>query len=244
VQTATLPAATIGGSYAYGWQQLKKYFLYLFLIGIVLFVADIPTNSFPAGVKLDADDQSITVPGSPLLQLLAVAYSLLILPVIKWGGDWLFLRYMRNDQAEISDIAIGFKSGYLNIVLASLLVFAIVLVGFFLLIVPGIILAIRLSFVSYIVMDKRVDPVAAVEMSWSMTRGHSWRILGFALLAIPIFIVGLCLLLVGAFFAYLWIKASFASLYHAIDLETERRLDANGTHGHGGDAARAGTPPP
>ena len=82
--------------------------------------------------------------------------------------------------------------------LANLLVFAICGIGFVLLIVPGIIFACRLSFVPYLVMDKGLDPVAAIEKSWFMTRGHGWRIFGMYLLSILLFIVGFMLFIVGA----------------------------------------------
>ena len=38
------PAATLTRSYGYGWQQFKKYFLHVFLVGLVLAVASTPSN--------------------------------------------------------------------------------------------------------------------------------------------------------------------------------------------------------
>ena len=35
--------ATAFGSFGYGWQQLWKYFLHLFLIAVVVGVANVPT---------------------------------------------------------------------------------------------------------------------------------------------------------------------------------------------------------
>jgi uncharacterized membrane protein len=119
----------------------------------------------------------------------------------------------------------GFKKNYVNIILANLLVFAIVGLGFVFLIIPGIILACRLAFVSYLVMDKNMDPVAAVEKSWEMTRGHGWQIFGMGLLAIPIFIGGLLCFIVGVVFAIIWISAAFAAMYHAVDLEEQQQLN-------------------
>jgi uncharacterized membrane protein len=142
---------------------------------------------------------------------------------------------MRDEQADIREIVDGFKTNYLNIVLANLLVFAIVGIGFFLLIFPGIVFACRLAFVPYLVMDKGMDAATAVEKSWTMTRGHGWRIFGMFLLAIPICIVGFCLLFVGIFFAALWISCAFASLYYAVDSKEQAALNENG-NGHGAPA--------
>jgi uncharacterized membrane protein len=153
------------------------------------------------------------------LQLLAVAYALLVLPVIKYGADLLYLRGIRDEKMELAELFTGFKKNYLNIILAHLLHIAVIGIGFVFLIIPGIILACRLVFIPYLVMDKNLEPVAAMEKSWDMTRGHGWTVFGMALLAIPVFIAGLLCFLVGAFIAVMWISAAFATLYHALDLE-------------------------
>jgi uncharacterized membrane protein len=222
MSTDRTPKALVFGSYAYAWQQFRRHFLYLFLIGIIVAVATSPT-------AVIGEPNPDRLPPSLLLQLLVAAYSLLILPVIKYGANLLNLRYMRNEVADIKEMFEGFRSNYLNIVLANLMVFAIVAMGFLLLIIPGIVFACRLAFVPYLVMDKGLEPVAAVEKSWNMTRGHGFRIFGMFLLAIPIIIIGFLLLFVGVFFATIWISCAFASLYYAVDLEEQKALDANGT---------------
>jgi len=218
------PKATAFGSFGFGWQQLWKYFLHLFLVGVIVWVANVPAQGM-AGHHEAAPDTA----GFAFLSLLFAAYGLLVLPVVNYGGSWLYLRYMRDERPNVADVFAGFKKGYLNIVLANLLVFAICGIGLLLLIVPGIIFACRLSFVPYLVMDKGLEPVAAIEKSWFMTRGHGWRIFGMYLLSILMFLVGLLLVLVGALFALLWIGTAFASLYHAVDLEDQARLSQNGS---------------
>jgi len=215
------PRATGFGSFGFGWQQLWKYFLHLFLVGLIVWVADAPAQGMFGNERDTA--------GFALLNLVIAAYVILVLPVVRYGADWLFLRYMRDESPNVADVFAGFKKGYLNIVLANLLVVAICGVGFLLLIVPGIIFACRLTFVPYLVMDKGLDPVGAIEKSWFMTRGHGWEIFGMYLLSIVLFLVGLGLVLVGALFALLWISAAFASLYHAVDVEDQARLSPNGS---------------
>ena len=160
--------------------------------------------------------------------MLVAVYAILVLPVVSYGGDWMYLRFMRDERPNVADIFQGFKKGYLNIVLANLLVFVICGIGFLLLIVPGIIFACRLAFVPYLVMDKGLDPVAAIEKSWFMTRGHGWRIFGMYLLSILLFFCGLVLFIVPGLFALLWAGTAFASLYHAVDLEDQAHLNQNG----------------
>jgi uncharacterized membrane protein len=110
-------------------------------------------------------------------------------------------------------------------------VFAICGIGFVLFIIPGVIFACRLAFVPYLVMDKGLDPVAAIEKSWFMTRGHGWRIFGMYLLAFVLVVLGFVALLIGALFAIMWVGCAFASLYHAIDAAEQAQLNQNGNHG-------------
>jgi uncharacterized membrane protein len=214
------PKAKAFGSFGYGWQQLWKYFLHLFLISVVVGIANMPT--FVGG------QTAFNSAGLIMLNALVAAYWMLVLPVITYGGNWMYLRYMRNERPNVADVFAGFKKNYLNIILANLLVFAICGIGFLMFIVPGVIFACRLAFVSYLVMDKGLDPVAAIEKSWNMTRGHGWRIFGMFWISLFLVVIGFALLLVGAVFAFMWIGTAFASLYHAVDLEDQALLNQNG----------------
>lgn len=206
------PQTTASGSYAYGWQQMKKYFLPLFLVTLIAAIADSLVSS---GNKVEFYNS----PEAVILKIIVAAYWLLLLPVIKYGADLLFLRGARNEKIEMKVMFDGFKKNYLNIVLAHLLTAALIGIGIIMLIIPGIIVACRLAFVSYLVMDKGLEPIAAVEKSWAMTKGHGWTIFGMALLAILIAIAGLICLVVGILFSIQWISTAFASFYHAVDVE-------------------------
>lgn len=211
--------ATVHGSYSYGWQQMWKYFLYLFLVAVVIAFAEAPMSALK-----DINKEDISA-GFIALQIVGAAYWLLILPVLKFGADLMFLKSIRNQSYKIQEMFHGFQKNYLNITLANLLTVAIIGLGIIFFIVPGIIFACRLAFVSYLVMDKNLEPVAAVEKSWEMTRGYGWKIFWLGMLAIPIVIGGLICLFVGVFFAIIWISAAFAAMYYAIDLEEQEILN-------------------
>lgn len=122
---------------------------------------------------------------------------------------------MRSENFDVKDTFSTFDN-YLNVVLANLLVSAIIGIGFMLLLVPGVIFACRLAFVRYLVMDKKMEPVEAVEESWRMTRGHANSIFFMGLLALPIIIAGLLCFGVGVVPAYMWVRCAFASMYFAV----------------------------
>lgn len=196
-----------GRALAYGWRRMKANALLLFLATVVVVAVELPMQG-----------NSMEFGGDPLeaiYALLFFAYAVLFAPIINYGADLIFLQGVRGDRVEIKRIFDGFGN-YVNIILANLLVFGLFFIGLVVFIVPGIYVACRLAFTSYLVMDEELDPVAAVEASWRMTRGHAWKIFVLALLSILIFIGGLVLLLVGLFPALMWAKASFASLYLSI----------------------------
>jgi hypothetical protein len=197
-----------------GWHFMKKYFLPLFLVILVLVIIDIPLESAQKYSK--QEDFQL-----PLWQqVLGLAYWLLFIPVINYSADMLFVESVRDVRIDVKNIIAGFRN-YLNIVLANLLVIALTGIAVVALIIPGIIVACRLAFVSYLVMDKGYDPITAVETSWKLTRGHGWTIFFLGLTSIFIFIGGLILVIVGIFPALIWIKASFASLYQSVLEETD-----------------------
>lgn len=200
----------VGNALSRGWTEMRNNFLVFLLAVLVVTVFMTPIN-------LDGQYHGDI---SVLVELLLTAYALLLYPIINYGADLIFLRGVRGDQVEVKSIFDGFYN-YVNVILASLLATGLILIGLVVFIIPGIYVACRLVFVSYLVMDEELDPIAAVEASWRLTRGHTWRIFLLALASIFIFILGLILLIVGVFPALIWIKASFAALYLAITAEEQ-----------------------
>ena len=73
-----------------------------------------------------------------------------------------------------------------------------------------------------------MNAVDAVRESWDMTHGYAFKIFLIGLLAIPITIAGVCFFIVGLIPALMWIKLTYASLYHAITIEDETDAEMYG----------------
>lgn len=202
------------GSLSFGWEKTKQYFLPLLLIILVIAIANAPVD------LIKKNEEEAYTSTRIMLEIMGVAYWLLLLPVFEYSADLMFVQAVRNQTINLKDIVAGFNN-YLNVVLAHLLVTALIGISLIALIIPGIIVACRLAFVSYLIMDKKLDPIAAVETSWKLTSGHGWRIFGLGVTSIFIFLIGLICFIVGIFPALIWIKASFASLYRAVLIEKE-----------------------
>lgn len=210
-----------GGSFSNGWKKMSgKSFLPLLVAVIIVGILDGPTG---AGMKWNLDDGGMDWPMLFIIPfaLFALAYSLLFVPIIRYGENYLFLQAIRDEEADLKVLFEGFKTKYLNIVLANLIVMALTLIGFMMLIIPGIIVLCRLAFVPYLVMDKNMEAMKAVEKSWQMTRGHGWTIFGMGVMSIFVFLGGLILCFVGVIFSLMWIHAAFASMYQSVLNQTD-----------------------
>ncbi len=202
----------VGSSYGNGWGKLWKYFLELFLIGIIGLVIGIPSGM--GGWARDAAG------AFTLLSFLGIAYSILIASPVEYGVTFAYLKAARGDKLEIKNMFEAFHN-YWNAVLANLLVGVIVSIGFVLLIIPGIIFACKLAFTPYLVVDRKMQVIEAVKESWRMTNGHAWKVFLIGLLAIPISIAGLICFGVGIIVSIMWIELAVASLYHSVSLSGE-----------------------
>lgn len=204
-----------GAAYSHGWKMLWKYFITLLLVSLIVVVATIPF-AIPANLA-DYDDSYFNFMAIALVfgQIFAIAYGLFVMSPLEYGVKWIYLQSVRDRKPEVVEVFDSFKN-YLNVVLASLLTGAIIAFGIFMVLIPGIIFACRLVFVPYLVMDKKLDPVKAVEESWRLTKGHGWRIFWMGIIAFFVIILGLLCLGFGVFISFMWISSAFASIYQAV----------------------------
>ncbi|NQU84770.1 MAG: glycerophosphoryl diester phosphodiesterase membrane domain-containing protein [Mariniphaga sp.] len=199
---------SIGGSFSFGWKKMFDKFIYLL---VIIFIAGIIEGPFRGAFKAD-EFHFWMVP----LVMFGLAWGFLVVPVISFGEDFLFLKAMREEKIDLKELFRGFTTIYGNIILANLIVSALIILGLIMLIIPGIIIACRLAFVPYIVMDQKLDPMQAVEKSWEMTRGHGWKIFFMAIISFFLIIGGIIFCFVGVFISIMWIHSAHASLYQAV----------------------------
>ena len=232
---------TLRSCFDFGWEQgFGKYSGRLILLALIFIGCSFLSQFSPLNFELEdairgfKDGMNFDYhpmpeqPSAPfelipsLVAVFGLAYSLFFLPVISFGNSLIYLNAIRGIRPDFRILFARFREKYLSVVLASLLMGAMVVVGLIFFVVPGIILACRLVFVPYLVMDKKLDPIAAIEESIRMTRGRGWTIFAMYLLATLICIVSLVMLFVGIIFALVWVESAFASLYQAVLLEEEQ----------------------
>ena len=133
---------------------------------------------------------------------------------ISVGAATFFLKIVRGQQERLEDIFEGFRTNYVASLVALVLTFIVVFLGFLLLIVPGVILGLGLSQTFYILADdKEISGVDAMKKSWEMMDGYKVKFLLLCLLYFLMVIAGLLALVVGIFFVIPIIQNTNALFY-------------------------------
>jgi hypothetical protein len=160
----------------------------LFFIGllIIVFFVSAVASSLRGGAQKSA---------LAYLALSIIQY--LVNIVIGMGLIRISLEFIDKAKPKIRDIV--YYKPIVRYVLASIITGIVVILGLVLLIIPGVILAIRLQYTTYLIVDKNLGPIEAIKKSWSVTRRNTWNLFFFGILLVLINILGVVCLLVGLF---------------------------------------------
>src|SRR5437879_1313544 len=121
--------------------------------------------------------------------------------VFQGGLQWLFLKRVRGEAADIGDVFAGFSLAFVPLLLAGIVVHVLVGIGLALCIVPGIYLIVSWRmFVPLLIVDKGLEFWPAMELSRKVVTKHWWPCFGLLLLAGLVGLLGLLGCIVGIFF--------------------------------------------
>ena len=90
------------------------------------------------------------------------------------------LDLVRGNSFDLGDIFKQYNN-FLPIIIATALMGIIVGIGSILLVIPGIIAALGLSQIEYLLADGETDGINALKTSWNMMKGYKWDIFVFSL---------------------------------------------------------------
>lgn len=107
----------------------------------------------------------------------AIAVTIVMI-IVRIGYTKVFLRIYDGEMPKFADLFKEYRY-FWNYLGVSLLVGLAVVGGVIFLIIPGVILAVRLSFAPIIVIDTKIGPVEAIKESYNITKGVFWKMLLF-----------------------------------------------------------------
>lgn len=162
----------------------------------------------------------LTSKDAPVISLIITIVCIVLQLIIGMGLIRISLKFADNDKAELGDLfaclPMFFK--YLG---GSILYGLIIIGGLILLIVPGIIWAIKFCFFGYFIIDKELGPIEALKRSSIITKGAKWDLFLFGLLTIGINILGVLALLIGLFATLPTTMVAYAFVYRKLLAQTE-----------------------
>lgn len=133
---------------------------------------------------------------------------LVVVNLISLLISYLFiLGYLKNifqslDGEEPQFSAYGQQSRkILTFLIAGILYSVIILLGFALLIVPGIYLVLRLQFFSAFIVEEDAGIIESLQRSWNITEGQVLPLLLLALAMLGVCLLGAILFIIGIFVA-------------------------------------------
>ncbi len=132
---------------------------------------------------------------SALSVIVSLAFTVITI-FLEIGFIKISLKLVDKKQAKFEELW-AYPQYLLRMIASSILYGLAVLGGLILFVVPGIYLALRLQFYSYVLLDKDTGVIDSLKKSWKLTQGNVINLFLFMLLIIGINILGAIALLVG-----------------------------------------------
>ena len=169
-------------------------FVYILIVGI-------PSNVFPDGEGL---------------------VTLLLSGPLSVGIAYFSFSVIRGETPHFFQLFEGFNV-FGKSFLAYLCYTILVVVGFILLIIPGIIVGLALSMTFFVMADRpELSFSECLNESWKLTSGYRFKLLGLSLRFIPWYLLGLICLGVGVLLVIPWHFVSSAKFYDHLIAENKK----------------------
>lgn len=149
------------------------------------------------------------------LPVLGNILSWILSTIISMGLIRFALKFADGARGEFNDLFSSFDM-LLDYIGASILYALIVVGGMCLLIVPGIIWAIKFGFYGYFIIDKRCSAVEALKQSAALTRGAKWDIFVFGFACFGVNLLGAIAFGVGLLVTIPTIFLAWAFVYRKL----------------------------
>lgn len=201
--------------YRYSWQQFKKYASFLIGIMVTYFVlAIVPRVYFFLSAPEEASMRT-------QLTSLLITFVQLYLGL---GFTKIVLLLLDDNFAQVSDLLSSFRM-FISYFVASFLYGAGILAGIFLLVIPGIFVAIRFQFFPYYIIEHGDTGIIALQKSYHDTRHLTLELLLFGITVLAANVVGAALFGVGIIITYPLTTLASALIYKGLQVKVKQLPD-------------------
>lgn len=202
-----------GNAIRFGWETFKK--RPWFFVGATFIIAVL--YALASGISSGIDTMLGGSAEEPTIVGSIVNYALGTL--ISMGVTAFYLAaYANPHTAEFS--MLWHPQPFWKFLGASILTTLAIVIGFVLLVVPGIIALLFFMFSTFIVIDRGLGPIEAMKESMRITEGNRWPLLGLICLLFLILIAGALALGVGLLVAMPVATLAFVHAYRVLSGRT------------------------
>ncbi|MFH1479122.1 MAG: hypothetical protein ABIG92_05045 [Candidatus Omnitrophota bacterium] len=208
-----------GEAIRFGWKTMKaNLWFFVGLIALVIAI-NIIINLVGLPLQIQKTPEQITA-GLVFFALFILIVRLITQAFIELGITRVTLKLSDGKKAFFSDI-LSRVSSVFNFLLATLAYTLAIAIGIALLIIPGIIVAVRCQFFGFFIVEENAGPIESLKKSWGLTKGSTWNIILFNLLCALIDIAGILCLLIGAFAAIPTTRIARAFVFRRLESHKE-----------------------
>lgn len=176
----------------YGWEVFKKDLGFIIAVFAIMFGLNV-AFSFISPVYYNFENPSSMEMNWTMFAIILILLGISV--IIDAGITKIALNYTYNEQSNIGDLFSNARFAP-RIFLAGIIYAIVVFAGIILLVVPGIILAIKLSQFKFFIVDKDMGIIDSFKLSWEVTKDakldlflYGLALVGLSILAIiPLFL--------------------------------------------------------
>lgn len=209
-----MPALSVGDCISYGWETFKKRpWLLIGALLLAMIIASVP-GMFGPQPEIGPDGKLIPPPVTAS-HLIATLASIVVSIFVGIGLTTFALRAHDNiESAQIADL--WNPDPFWRFLGAHILTTVVVVIGFIAFIIPGVILAVGLGFVPYLVVERGLGPIQAMKESWRITKGYKGQLFLLLLALLGISLLGMLALVIGIFVAAPVAMIAFTHAYRTL----------------------------
>lgn len=188
----------------FGWETMKKNFWFFVLIFLIIFAINIIGGYLTDYLQTRGEVElkvfnatslwGVIIPGIVMQIILWVLGIIMGIGLIK-----ISIKLADGQEARMADLFRHYRL-FFGYIFGSFLYFLVVLIGLILLIVPGIIWAIKYQFVLYFIVDKNMGIADSMKSSGQATYGAKGKLFWFGVLISLINLVPTIILMILVFF--------------------------------------------
>jgi uncharacterized membrane protein len=205
-----------GAAIRFGWETFKRRPWFFVGSTFLILLASGVANGLTSGI-----DAAFT--GSPEEpSIIGTVVNFALGTLISMGATAFYLA--AHDNPDTADLSLLWHPRpFWKFLGASILLSLAVAIGLVLLIVPGIIFGLMFMFATFVVIERELGPIDAMNESNRLTRGHKWQLFGFVLVLLLINVLGLMALVVGILVSIPVSTLAFVHAYRVLGGKAEPR---------------------